>query len=395
MLYFDNAATTPMRPQVLKAMLPYMKEKFYNPSSVYAPARRVRSALDDARVEIANAINAKTEEIFFTSGGTESDNWAIKGVLEAFRSKNGNAAPHIITSATEHHGILYVCKYLERQGVEVTYLPVDGEGFVSPNALDAAIKPNTALASVMLANNEVGTIQPMARLTEGTRRHGIPFLTDAVQAVGHIPVDVEALGVDLLSLSAHKFGGPKGVGVLYIKRGTPILPIFQGGAQERSRRAGTENVAGIVGMGAAIKLATEELPTENPRITALRDKLTDTILKTIPHTRLNGPLSHDRLPGNINVSFRFIEGESLLLHLDMKGCCASTGSACSSGALEPSHVLMALGLDHAQANGAIRFSLGAGNTEADIPALMQILTPAVQKLRDLSPLYDDFLKKEK
>ncbi|MCL1862856.1 MAG: aminotransferase class V-fold PLP-dependent enzyme [Defluviitaleaceae bacterium] len=392
MLYLDNAATTPLRTEVLEAMLPYMKENFYNPSSVYGPARKVRSALDDARVAVANAINAKTEEIFFTSGGTESDNWAIKGTLAAFSAKNGDTPPHIITSAAEHHGVLYVCKHLERKGVEVTYLPVDGEGFVSPETLEAAIKPNTAIVSIMLANNEVGTVQPMARLAEVTRSRGVLFLTDAVQAVGHIPVDVEGLGVDMLALSAHKFGGPKGIGALYVKKGTALLPVLQGGAQERNRRAGTENVAGIVGLGAAIRLATEEIPRELPRITALRDTLTDTILKTIPHTRLNGPKSHDRLPGNVNISFRFIEGESLLLHLDMMGCCASTGSACSSGALEPSHVLMALGLDHAQANGAIRFSLGGNNTEADIPALMQILTPAVQKLRTLSPLYDDFLK---
>ena len=387
MLYLDNAATTPMRPQVLEAMLPYFTENFYNPSSVYAPARKTRAAIDEARQIIARTLNVGSDEIFFTSGGTESDNWAIKGALEA--SKRGR---HLVTSETEHHGILYVCKHLEKQGVEVTYLPVDGEGFVLPSQLEKAIRPETALVSIMLANNEVGTIQPMEQIAEITARHGIPLHTDAVQAVGHIPIDVEKLGVQMLSLSAHKFGGPKGIGALYVKKGTPLFPLFLGGAQERNRRAGTENVAGIVGTGAAMEIAAQELPQEFVRISSLRDELIREISAKIPYTRLNGATGDKRLPGNVNFSFRFIEGESLLYHLDMKDCFVSTGSACSSAALEPSHVLMALGAGHEHANGALRFSFGAENTSADIPVLMEILCPAVEKLRSLSPLYDDFLK---
>ncbi|MCL2224996.1 MAG: cysteine desulfurase NifS [Defluviitaleaceae bacterium] len=387
MLYLDNAATTPLQHGVFEAMLPYLNENFFNPSSVYKPARQVRAAIDEARQIVADVLNAAPNEIFFTSGGTEADNWAIKGALEA--SKRGR---HIVTTATEHHGILYVCKHMEKQGCEVTYLPVDREGFVNPQDLDAAIRPETALVSIMFANNEVGTIQPMEALSEITNRHGVPLHTDAVQAVGHIPIDVETLGVQMLALSAHKFGGPKGIGALYVKKGTPIFSLFQGGAQERNRRAGTENVAGIVGMGAAIDISAKEISCELPRVSALRDRLIREISEKIPHTVLNGPLGDKRLPGNVNFSFRFVEGEALLLHLDMQGCCASTGSACSSGALEPSHVLMSLGLGHELANGALRFSFGAGNTEADIEKLMQILCPAVQKLRALSPLYDDFLK---
>jgi cysteine desulfurase len=388
MLYFDNAATTPLRPQVLDAMLPFLSENFCNPSSVYTPARKVRAAIDDARAQVACAINARHDEIFFTSGGTESDNWAIKGALEA--SKRGR---HIITTKTEHHGILYVCNYLEKNGCNITYLPVDSEGFISLADLDAAICPDTALVSIMFANNEVGTIQPIREIAEITNRRGVPLHTDAVQAVGHVPIDVCDLGVQMLSVSAHKFGGPKGTGALFVKKNTPLAPVFQGGAQERSRRAGTENVAGIIGMGAAISLATAELPAEFSRVSALRDKLIHEILEKIPHTRLNGATGNRRLPGNVNISFRFIEGESLLLHLDMQNCCASTGSACSSGALEPSHVLMALGLGHELANGAIRFSLGFENNENDISNLMNLLIPSVEKLRNLSPLYDDFKKR--
>jgi cysteine desulfurase len=299
---------------------------------------------------------------------------------------------HIITAQTEHHGILYVCKHLETLGTKVTYLPVDKEGFVSPADLENAVTPETCLVSIMLANNEVGTIQPIKELSEITSRRKIPFHTDAVQAVGHIPVDASALGVQMLSLSAHKFGGPKGVGVLYVKKGTPIAPVFQGGAQERGRRPGTENVAAIVGMGEALRISLEQLPTEQPRISALRDKLISEILTNIPHTNLNGAKGANRLPGNVSISFAFIEGESLLLHLDMQGCCVSTGSACSSGALEPSHVLMSMGLGHELSNGALRFSLGHINTQDDITNLMKILKPSAEKLRNLSPLYDDFLK---
>ncbi|MCL2049719.1 MAG: cysteine desulfurase NifS [Defluviitaleaceae bacterium] len=390
MLYLDNAATSPMRPQVFAAMLPYLQENFYNPSSVYSPARKVRAAIDDTRAFIGDALGVSSEEIFFTSGGTESDNWAIKGTLE--KATRGR---HIVTSAAEHHGILYVCKHLEKNGCEVTYLDVDGEGFVNAQDLARALRDDTALVSVMLANNEVGTIQPIAEMAEIARQRGVPFHTDAVQAVGHIPINISELGVDMLSFSAHKFGGPKGIGVMYIKKGTPVFPLFWGGAQERSKRAGTENVAGIVGMGEALKITLEELPTEITRVSALRDKLIAEILREIPHTSLNGATGDKRLPGNVNVSFRFIEGESVLLILDMQGCCASTGSACSSGSLEPSHVLTAMGISPEMANGAIRFSLGAANSENDIYALMQILKPAVEKLRMLSPLYDDYLKNNK
>ncbi|MCL1877958.1 MAG: aminotransferase class V-fold PLP-dependent enzyme, partial [Defluviitaleaceae bacterium] len=339
MLYLDNAATTPLRPCALEAMRPFLSENFYNPSSVYAPARKVRAAIDDARGFIASALGAKSEEIFFTSGGTESNNWAIKGSLSGEKK-------HIVTTAVEHHAGLYVCKHLEKCGFDVTYLPVDGEGFVREDDLDAAIRPDTALVSIILANNEVGTIQPVARFSKIAARHGVPFHTDAVQAVGHVATDVNELGVQMLSLSAHKFGGPKGVGALFVKKGTPLFSSLQGGAQERNRRAGTENVTGIIGMGAALSASLDEMPRAIVRVSAMRDRLIREILDKIPHTRLNGATGENRLPGNINISFRFIEGESLLLHLDMQNCCASTGSACSSGALEPSHVLMALGLGH-------------------------------------------------
>jgi cysteine desulfurase len=388
-LYLDNAATTPLHPAALAAMMPFLEGKFHNPSSAYTPARAARKAIDDARSTIAQALNANPDEIYFTASGTEADNWAINGILNASPAKK-----HIVTTSVEHHGVLYTCRALEKRGYEVTYLPVDSHGLISPAALEEALRPDTALVTVIMANNEVGTLQPMAEIGEITRRHHIPLHTDAVQAVGHIPVDVNALNLDLLALSAHKFGGPKGAGALYIRKGTPIAPMFYGGAQERGRRAGTENVAGIVGMAAALTHFAEELPNEQPRVTALRDALISEIQTRIPHTQLNGHPTL-RLPGNINISFRFIEGESLLLRLDMLGCFASTGSACSSGALEPSHVLMAMGLPHGLANGAIRFSLGRGNTAEDIPRLMKMLVPAVERLRELSPLYDDFMRTNK
>ena len=393
-LYFDNAATTPLHPKALAAMLPYLAEDFANPSSMYTPARAARKAIDEARLTVADTLGTKPEEIFFTGSGTEAANWAIKGVLEA-NSKKGK---HIITTAAEHHAVLYTCKHLEKQGYEVTYLPVDAEGLITPEAVQAAIRPDTVFASVILANNEVGAIQPMAAIGAITRQAGIILHTDAVQAVGHIPVDVNALQVDILSLSAHKFGGPKGIGAQYIRKGTRITPLLYGGAQERGRRAGTENVAGIVGLAAALAASVEEMASEVPRVSALRDRLIHEILTRIPYTQLNGPAISDkncqdnRLPGNVNISFSFIEGESLLLHLDMMGCQASTGSACSSGALEPSHVLMAMGISHELANGAIRFSLGRGNVDKDVDALMDMLEKSVARLRELSPLYDDFLK---
>jgi len=387
-LYFDYAATAPLHPKALAAMLPFLNDNFANPSSVYAPARTARKAIDEARLTVAGAIGAKPEEIIFTGSGTEGVNWAIKGVLEA-QSQKGR---HIITTAAEHHATLYTCKWLEKQGYEITYLPVDKEGFVSPKAVQAAIRPDTVLATIILANNEVGTIQPMAAIGEITRKAGVTLHTDAVQAAGHILIDVDALQADILSLSAHKFSGPKGVGAQYIRKGTRLAPLLNGGAQERGRRAGTENVAGIVGLAAAFAVSVEEMADEQLRLSALRDKLIDEILTRIPYTQLNGSRDN-RLPGNVNISFLFIEGESLLLHLDMLGCQASTGSACSSGALEPSHVLMAMGLSHEMANGTIRFSLGRDNNLEDIETLMKILEKSVAKLRDLSPLYDDFLKK--
>lgn len=386
MIYMDNAATTPLHPNAKAAMLPYLTEVYANPSSAYSSARQVRKAVDEARQITAQAISATPAEIFFTAGGTEADNWAIKGVLEATEPKGR----HIITSSIEHPGILNMCKYLETKGYDVTFLPVDTEGFVQPSQVEDAIRPDTCVVSIMLANNEVGTIQPIKEISKITRAHKIAFHTDAVQAIGHMPVNVDELGVDLLSLSAHKFYGPKGIGALYVRKGTPISPLFYGGAQERSRRAGTENIMGIAGMGAALSAAMEVLPTEQMRLIALRDKLINEILSSIPHTLLNGAVGSKRLPGNVNISFRFIEGESLLLHLDMHNCYASTGSACSSGALDPSHVLMAMGLSHELANGALRFTLGRKNTDDDIHKLMEILQPTVQKLRDLSPLYDDF-----
>jgi len=388
MIYLDNAATTPLHPAAKAAMLPYLDTVFANPSSVYSPARAERKAIDEARQIVADTIGANASEIFFTSSGTEADNWAIKGIIEATEKK------HIITSSVEHHGIFNVCEYLKTQGYEITYLPVDDTGLVSVQDVEKAIRPDTGLVSIMLANNEVGTIQPLRQISEITKKYKIPLHTDAVQAVGHIPVDVNDLGVDLLSLSAHKFYGPKGAAALYVKKGTKIAPLMHGGMQERNRRAGTENVMGLVGMGAALKASVEEMPHEFVRITKMRDRIINEILNDIPHTVLNGATRESRLPGNVNISFRFIEGESLLLYLDMQGCYASTGSACSSGALEPSHVLMAMGVSHELANGAIRFTLGRENTEEDIKKLMAILKPAVTKLRELSPLYDDFLMQQ-
>jgi len=384
MLYLDNAATTPLHPLAFQAMTPYLTEHFANPSSVYRQAQKVRAAINNSRETIATSIGANAEEIFFTSSGTESDNWAIQGAIK----KQGG---HIITSSIEHHGIHHLCKFLETQGIDVTYLPVTSDGFVEPTAVESAIRPDTTLVSIMLANNEVGTIQPIAEIGEIVKKHKIIFHTDAVQAVGHIPIDVNMLGVDLLSLSAHKFYGPKGVGALYIRKGTKLDPMLHGGGHERNRRAGTENVAGIIGMGVALTETLKDLEAENNRILKIRNKLIDEILTNIPYTYLNGS-SENRLPGNINISFDFIEGEALILHLDINGCQASTGSACSAISLEPSHVLMAMGLSHERTNGAVRFTLGKHNKEADVTNLLKILKPSVEKIRAMSPLYDDFLR---
>jgi len=386
-LYFDNAATSPLHPKALEAMMPFLSGNFANPSSMYSPARAARKAIDEARKTVADAIGAKPVQITFTGSGTEAVNWAIKGVLEA-QCKTGR---HVITTAAEHHATLYTCKHLEKLGYDITYLPVDSEGFVSPAAVQAAIRPDTVLISIIMANNEVGTIQPIAAIGEITSQAGVVFHTDAVQAAGHIPIDVDALKVDILSLSAHKFSGPKGVGAQYIRTGVHIAPLLIGGAQERGRRAGTENVAGIAGLAAALAASINEMEHESTRVSALRDMLIGEILTRIPHVRLNGPQAN-RLPGNVSIAFSFIEGESLLLHLDMMGCQASTGSACSSGALEPSHVLTAMGLSHELANGTIRFSIGRDNTHDDITALVAMLEKSVARLRELSPLYDDYLK---
>ena len=387
MIYLDNAATAPLHPKAREAMLPYLAETFANPSAVYKPARAVRKAVDEVRNIVANTLSATPGEIVFTSGGTEACNWAVKGIADMAKGK------HIITSAIEHPAIKNTCKYLSTKGYDITIVPVCENGFVNPQDVENAIRPDTCLISIIFVSNEMGAIQPIGDIGNIAKRHGIPFHTDGVQAVGRLPIDVDALGIDLLSLSAHKFGGPKGVGALYVHKGTTMAPFMHGGAQERSRRAGTENTIGLVGMGAALAASVESMAEEQVRITKIRDYIIQQILDTIPHTKLNGPpIGEKRSPNNINISFRFIEGESLLLHLDMQNCYASTGSACSSGALEPSSTLMAIGLDHELANGALRFTLGRENTMADADALLKILTPTVKKLRDLSPLYDDFLK---
>ncbi len=389
-LYFDHAATTPLRTEALNAMMPYLTGDFGNPSGLYKAARTARKAMEAARKQVADALNARPEEIFFTGSGTESDNWAIRGAAEALTHKGR----HIITSSIEHHAVLHTCKYMEKQGYSVTYLPVDEYGLVSPSDVEAAIRPDTVLITIMAANNEVGTVQPIAGIGEVARKHKVYFHTDAVQAGGHMPLDVQALNVDMLTLSAHKFYGPRGVGVLYVRSGVPVKPLLHGGAQERNRRAGTENVAGIVGTGAALSLAIREMPEETRRVTGLRDKLIRGLSEKIPHTKLNGH-PEKRLPGNVNMSFSFIEGESLLMLLDMQGCSASTGSACSSGSLDPSHVLLAMGDPQDLANSALRFTLGRYTTSGDMDALIELLPPIVERLRAMSPLYDDFLKNGK
>ena len=381
-IYMDHSATTYVRKEVMDAMAPYHAEHFGNPSSIYGIARESKKAVDAARVQVANALGAEPDEIYFTSGGSESDNWAIKGIASA-SVKKGN---HIITSKIEHHAVLHTCGFLEKNGFAVTYLPVDEYGLVSPADLEKAITDRTILVSVMYANNEIGTIEPVAELGAVARKHRIPFHTDAVQAIGNIPIDVKAQNIDLLSLSAHKFYGPKGVGVLYIRKGTKIDNLIHGGGQERRRRAGTENLAGIVGLGKAIELATADIEGHNRKIRALRDRLLKGIRETIPHTHLNGH-PEKRLPGNINISFEFIEGESMLLWLDDEGICASTGSACTSGSLEPSHVLLATGLPVEISHGSLRLTLGNVNTDADVDFVLEVLPKVVRRLREMSPLY--------
>lgn len=382
LVYLDNSATTPVKPEVLEAMLPYLKDEYGNPSSIYRKAAAAEIAVRTAREQVAEALGASANEIFFTACGTEADNWAIKGVALANQKKG----KHIITSQIEHHAVLHTVQYLEKMGFSVTVLPVDGEGKVSPDALRDAIREDTVLVSIMMANNEIGTVQPIRELAAIAKEKGVLFHTDAVQAVGSLAIDVKELGVDLLSLSAHKFGGPKGVGALYIKRGTRIDNFMHGGAQERNRRGGTENVAGIAGLGKAISLATANIEGKAARITALRDKLIAGIEKEIPHIRFNGHRT-DRLPGNVNFCFQYIEGEALLLRLDAKGIAASSGSACTSGSLDPSHVLLALGLPHEIAHGSLRLSIGEQNTEEEIDYVLKVLPDIVNTLRQMSPLY--------
>ena len=381
-IYMDHSATTSVKPEVLEAMIPYFTEHFGNPSSIYGIARYSKKAIDTARVQTAKALGADPDEIYFTSGGSESDNWAIKGVALANR-KRGN---HIITTQIEHHAVLHTCQFLEKEGFEVTYLPVDQYGLVNPVDLENAITDKTILISVMYANNEIGTIEPVGELGAIARKHKVYFHTDAVQAIGNIPIDVKSQNIDLLSLSAHKFYGPKGAGALYIRKGVRIENLIHGGGQERKRRAGTENSAGIVGLGKAIELATADIPGHNAKIKAMRDRLIKGVLEKIPNSRLNGH-PEKRLPGNFNVSFEFIEGESMLLWLDDAGVCASTGSACTSGSLEPSHVLLATGLPVELSHGSLRLTLGDANREGDVDFVLDVLPKVVQKLRDMSPLY--------
>lgn len=388
-VYMDNAATTPVSPAVLEKMLPYFSECYGNANSIHSTGLDARKALNAARKKVAAALNCNPEEVYFTSGGSESDNWALKGVAFANRKK-GN---HIITSAIEHHAILHTCEWLEKQGFEITYVPVDADGLVNPADVEAAITDKTILISIMAANNEIGTIEPIEEIAKIAHAHHVLFHTDAVQAIGAIPVDVRAIGCDLLSLSGHKFHGPKGVGALYIKQGTRIDNLIHGGAQERGRRASTENVAGIVGMAEAIELATANIPEKAARISALRDQLIDG-LTALPYVHLNGHRAK-RLPGNVNVSVRFIEGESLLLRLDLAGVAASSGSACTSGSLDPSHVLLAIGLPHEIAHGSLRLSLSDTTTQEEVDYVLSVLPGIIKYLRDMSPLYNDFMEAQK
>lgn len=383
-IYLDHAATTPVHPQVLEVMLPYLQEQYGNPSSVYSLARQAKKAIEDAREQVANLLGAEPNEIVFTSGGTESDNIALRGVARA----NRHRGKHIITSSIEHHAVLDTAKDLEKEGFEVTYLPVDEYGMVRVEDVEAAIRDDTILISIMYANNEVGTIQPIADIGKLARQRGIIFHTDAVQATGILPIDVNRDNIDLLSLSAHKLYGPKGVGALYIRQGTKMATLMKGGGQERKWRPGTENVPGIVGLGEAARLAREEMVERTEHLKCLRDMLIEGVLERIDRVCLNGH-PEKRLPGNAHFAFEFIEGESLLLNLDLEGIAASSGSACSSGSLEPSHVLLAMGLPHEIAHGSLRLTMGRDNTEEDIKRVLEVLPPIVKKLRNMSPLYDE------
>ena len=387
-VYMDYAATTYVKPEVLEEKMPFFTEKYGNPSSFYGISRETKMAIDKARGRVAKALNCDMNEVYFTAGGSEADNWAIKGIASAHRKK-GN---HIITTKVEHHAVLHTCEYLEKQGFEVTYLNVDEEGFINLEELNNAITDKTILVSIMFANNEIGTIQPIKEIGEICRERKVLFHTDAVQAVGNIEIDVKDMNIDLLSLAGHKIYGPKGIGALYVRKGVRIDNLVHGGGQERARRAGTENTASIVGLGKAIELASENLEEHNKKLTVLRDRLIDGLLE-VPHTRLNGPRGDKRLPGNVNITFEFIEGESILLSLDFEGVCASSGSACTSGSLDPSHVLLAIGLPHELAHGSLRLTLGDGSTDEDVDYVLEVVPPIIERLRNMSPLWEDFLKK--
>jgi cysteine desulfurase len=390
LIYMDNAATTPVKPEVLDAMLPYFTEKFGNPSSIYSISSENKKAITDAREVIAKTINTTPENIYFTAGGSESDNWALKATADAYASKG----KHIITTKIEHHAILHTCEYLETKGFEITYLDVDENGLVKLDELTAAIRPDTILISVMFANNEIGTIEPIAEIGKIAHEHGVLFHTDAVQAYTQVPIDVEAMNIDMMSTSGHKINGPKGIGFLYIRKGVKIKSFIHGGAQERHRRAGTENVTGIIGLAKAAEIATANMKERTAEEIKVRDHLIERIEKEIPYAKLNGDRVK-RLPNNVNFSFQFVEGESLLIKLDMKGICGSSGSACTSGSLDPSHVLLAIGLPHEIAHGSLRLTLNEEIEKEDIDYVVDNLKEIVAHLREMSPLYEDFIKKQK
>ena len=386
-IYVDNAATTKMNAAVAEEMIPFMTEFYGNPSSIYLEGREAKRAVEKSREQVAKAISAEPKEIYFTGSGTEADNWAVRSAASAYSNKG----KHIITSSVEHHAVLHTCQDLEKQGYEVTYLPVDEYGRVSVEDLRNSIRPDTILVSIMFANNEIGTIMPVKEIGAVCRENGVLFHTDAVQAIGMCEINVEELNIDMLSLTAHKFHGPKGAGALYVRQGVKLTPFITGGAQERGKRAATENVPGIVGLGKAIELAAENIPERQKKLSELRDYYIEKVLNKIPYSRLNGH-PKDRLPGNANISFQFIEGEGMMLRLDMKGISASSGSACTSGSLDPSHVLLAIGLKHEEAHGSLRVSFDETNTKEQVDYIVDELADIIELLRNMSPLYEDFIK---
>ncbi len=388
LIYLDNAATTKTSPTVVEAMLPYFSEFYGNASSIYSIGAKSKEAINKSRAAIAATLGARPEEIYFTAGGSEADNWALKATAEAYGAKG----KHIITTKIEHHAILHTCEYLEKNGYDITYVDVDENGTVKLDQLEKAIRPDTILISVMFANNEIGTIQPIREIGEIAKKHGVLFHTDAVQAYGQLPINVDEYHIDMLSSSGHKLNGPKGIGFLYIRKGVKIRSFVHGGAQERKRRAGTENVPGIVGYAKAVEEAFATMQERTAKEAELRDYLIDRVLREIPYTRLNGHRTN-RLPNNANFSFQFIEGESLLIMLDMEGICGSSGSACTSGSLDPSHVLLAIGLPHEIAHGSLRLTLGADTTKEDLDFVVEKISGIVERLRSMSPLYEDFVKK--